>query len=181
MVPCPPPGQLCGVSQLPSLGQAGNKSTLHSSLCGAVGSRTWLVLLISALSGRLHLLHPPCLPLPLAACDRALPLAETKIALTELLKCQDGAELGPSADKLPCAVAGRCGPSLGVIRASPGGAVDKICCRAVTLACQPSPADHPLSWVNLGKALVLVKGLGLYFCVVGVFGGFICHMASSTA
>lgn len=45
----------------------------------------------------------------------------------------------------------------------------------------PLLADQPLTWVNLGKALVLEKGLGLYLSVVGVFGGFICHLASSTA
>lgn len=61
---------------------------------------------------------------------------------------------------------GRCGPLLSVTRASPGEAVGKICCRAVTLACQPSPADQPLTWVSLGKALVLEKGLGLYLSVL---------------
>lgn len=85
------------------------------------------------------------------------------------------AELGHSVDKLllcaqlrpvPCAVTWRCGPSLRVLRASPGEAADKMCCRAVTLACQQSHADQPLTWVNLEKALVLGKGLGLYLSVL---------------
>lgn len=96
------------------------------------------------------------------------------------------AELGHSADKLllcvqlgpvPCAVAWRCGPLLSVIRASPREAVDKICCRAVTLACQPSHADQPLSLGSIwgkhwcwGRVLVFIS-----LCCQGVWELHLSH------
>lgn len=154
--------------------QAGSKSAFHSSsLCWAMGSRAGVVMLICAWSGRLLLLHLPCLLLPLAACVRALPLAETKIAPTEPLKCQDGAgRAGPqccqaavvcAVGPVPCAVAWRCGPSLSVIRARPGEAVIKS---AAELS--PLLARHlqPLTWASLGKALVLGKSPGLSLSVL---------------
>lgn len=124
-----------------------------------------MVMLIYAWSGRHHLLHPPCLPLPLAACVRALPLAETKIAPTEPLKCQDGAgRAGPSCCCVcPVLWHGGVAPSLSVIRARPGEAVIKS---AAELS--PLLARHlqPLTWASLGKALLLGKSPGLSLSVL---------------
>lgn len=147
-----------------------------------MGSRTWVVMLIYAWSGRHHLLHPPCLPLPLAACVRALPLAETKIAPTEPLKCQDGA--GRAGPRCCCECSGTsalcCGtevwPLLKCHQSKAWGSSDKICCRALTPACQASPASH------LGQSgestAAGEESWPFSLCVVG---SFICHTASCTA
>lgn len=77
---------------------------------------------------------------------------------------------------VPCAVARRCGPLLKCHQSKAWGSSDKICCRALTPACQASPASH------LGQSgestAAGEESWPFSLCVVG---SFICHTASCTA